>query len=112
MLSATAGFGQERTFNQLLPLIVKIERSLADMNKIVGGLIWIAGVLLIVITTFAALIYLFGAVVWMHAPVIPLLLFTLALAAPFLGLAWFILRIGRSFYRPQPEEIEGTGTSP
>lgn len=112
MLSRTAGFGQERTFNQLLPLIFKIERSLADMNKIVGGVIWIAGVLLIVITTFAALIYLFGAVVWMHAPAILLLLFTLALAAPFLGFAWFILRIGRSFYLSQPEESEGTGTSP
>ena len=82
------------------------------MNRIVGGLIWIAGVLLIVITTFAALIYLFGAVVWMHAPVIPLLLLTLAMAVPFLGLAWFLLRLGRSFYRPQPKDSEGAGTSP
>jgi len=66
------------------------------MKKNLEKLSWIAGVLLNVVTAFAALIYLFGVVVWMHAPVVSALLLTVAMALPFLGLAWILLRLGRS----------------
>jgi hypothetical protein len=70
------------------------------MKKILKTLSWLAGILLSVVTAFAAVIYLFGVVIWMHAPVVPALLLTLAMASPFFALAWFLRRLGRS--RTQP----------
>jgi Kef-type K+ transport system membrane component KefB len=66
------------------------------MKKILKTLSWSAGVLLSVVTAFAAVIYLFGVVIWMHAPVVPALLFTLAMALPFFVLSWILRRLGRS----------------
>jgi hypothetical protein len=70
------------------------------MKRFFGKLSWIAGVLLNVVTAFGAIIYLFGVVVWMHAPAVPALLLTLAMALPFFGLAWVLRRLGRSSFAP------------
>jgi Kef-type K+ transport system membrane component KefB len=75
------------------------------MKKIFEKLSWIAGTLLNVVTVVFAVIYLWGVVVWMHAPTVPALLLTLAMTLPFFGLAWVLRRLGQSSYqrlRPQP----------
>jgi hypothetical protein len=75
------------------------------MRKILGKLSWVAGTLLNVVTGFVAVIYLFGVVIWMHAPTVPALLLTLAMTLPLFGLAWVLRRLGRSSYqrsRTQP----------
>jgi hypothetical protein len=66
------------------------------MKKILGILSWVAGTLLNVATGFFGVIYLFGVVIWMHAPVVPALLVTLAMTLPLFGLAWVFRRLGRS----------------
>jgi len=65
------------------------------MKKIAKKLSLLAGHLLNVVIAFVAVLYLFGAVVWMHAPLIPALLLTLAMALPFLGIAWIFLKLGQ-----------------
>lgn len=75
------------------------------MKKILGKLSWIAGTLLNAVTVVLMVIYLFGVLVWMHAPLIPALLLTLAMALPPFGLAWLLRRWGRFAFpraRPQP----------
>ena len=72
------------------------------MKKILKTLSWFAGILLSVMTVLAAVIYLFGAVMWMHAPVVPAVpavLLTLAMALPFFALAWVLRRLGRSTFQ-------------
>jgi hypothetical protein len=69
------------------------------MKKILKTLSWLAGILLSVMTVLAAVIYLFGAVIWMHAPVVPAVLLTLAMASPFFALAWVLRRLGRSTFQ-------------
>jgi hypothetical protein len=66
------------------------------MKKILGTLSSVTGILLNVVTAFAALIYLFGVVIWMHAPIGYALLLTLAMTLPFFGLAWILRWLGRS----------------
>jgi hypothetical protein len=66
------------------------------MRKIFATFSWAAGTLLKFLTGFAAVIYLFGVVIWMHAPAVPALLLTLAMTLPFFGLAWVLRRLGRS----------------
>lgn len=73
------------------------------MKRILRMLVWVASVMLNVVTAFGAIVYLFGAVVWMHAPIVPALLITLAVAVPFLGLSWLLRRLGRSSYLRQAE---------
>jgi len=65
------------------------------MKKIAKKLSLLAGHLLNVVIVFVAVVYLFGAVVWIHAPLIPALLLTLAMALPFLGIAWVFLKLGK-----------------
>lgn len=65
------------------------------MKKIAKKLSLLAGHLLNVGIAFVAVVYLFGAVVWVHAPLIPALLLTLAMALPFLGIAWVLLKLGK-----------------
>jgi hypothetical protein len=65
------------------------------MKKIAKKLSLLAGHLLNVVIALVAGIYLFGAVVWMHAPLIPALLLTLVMALPFLGIAWVFLKLGK-----------------
>lgn len=74
------------------------------MKKCFGKLLWITGVLLNVLTVFCAFIYLFGVVVWIHAPAVHALLLTLAMALPFFGLAWFLRRLGRSSFAASSKE--------
>lgn len=66
------------------------------MEKALKTLSWLAGILLSVVTVLAAVIYRFGVVIWMYAPVVPALLLTTAMALPFLALAWILRRLGRS----------------
>jgi hypothetical protein len=66
------------------------------MKKILKTLTWLASILLSLVTVFAAVIYLFGVVIWMHAPVVPALFLTLAMALPFFALAWILRWLGRS----------------
>ncbi|MEN3278472.1 MAG: hypothetical protein V7631_4262 [Massilia sp.] len=75
------------------------------MKTLVKTLSRLAGTLVYVFTGFAALVYLFGVVIWMHAPVVPALLLTSAMSAPMLFLGWILLRLGRSAdagAQPQP----------
>jgi len=75
------------------------------MKKILKTLSWLAGILLSVMTVLAAVIYLFGAVIWMHAPVVPAVLLTLMMVLPFFALAWVLRQLGRSTFersRTQP----------
>jgi hypothetical protein len=58
------------------------------MRKLFQTLSWVAGTLLNLLTGFTAVIYLFGGVVWMHAPAVPALLLTLAMTLPCFGVAW------------------------
>jgi hypothetical protein len=66
------------------------------MEKTLKTLSWLAGILLSVVTVYAAVTDLFGVVIWMHAPVVPALLLTMAMALPFLALAWILRWLGRS----------------
>jgi hypothetical protein len=66
------------------------------MKQTLKTLSSLAGILLHVVTVLAAVIYLFGVVIWMHAPVVPALLLTMGMALPFLALAWILNRLGRS----------------
>lgn len=66
------------------------------MRRILGTLSWVAGILLNVVTGFAAVIYLFGVVIWMHAPIASALLLTVVMTLPFFGLAWVLRRLSRS----------------
>jgi formate-dependent nitrite reductase membrane component NrfD len=75
------------------------------MKTLLKTLSLLAGTLVYVCTGFAALVYLFGVVIWMHAPVVPALLLTSAMSAPLLFLGWLLLRLGRSAEagaKPQP----------
>ena len=65
------------------------------MKKIAKKLSLLAGHLLNVVIALVAVVYLFGALIWMHAPLIPALLITLAMALPFLGIAWVFLKLGK-----------------
>jgi hypothetical protein len=66
------------------------------MERTLRTLSWLAGILLTVVTVLAALVYLFGVVIWMHAPVVPALLLTTAMAFPCLALTWILRQLGRS----------------
>jgi len=75
------------------------------MKKILQKLSWAAGTLLNLVTGFAAVIYLFGVVIWMHAPAVAALLLTLAMTLPLFGIGWVLRRLGRSANqrtKPQP----------
>ncbi|WP_230022353.1 hypothetical protein [Massilia sp. Bi118] len=65
------------------------------MKKAIGTLLWLAGHIINGLTLFSALIYLFGAVVWMHAPLVGVLLAGAPMLLPPLALAWLCRRIGR-----------------
>jgi hypothetical protein len=84
------------------------------MRKIFETLSWVAGTLLNIVTGFVAFLYLFGVVIWMHAPAVPALLLTLAMTLPFFGLAWLLRRPGRASsqrsratsWHPRPDKTE------
>lgn len=94
-LGQTAEIGQKRTYKVWLYWPSAYQRESNTMKKILKTLSWLASILLSAMTVLAAVIYLFGIVIWMHAPVVPALLLTLAMALPFLALAWILCRLGR-----------------
>jgi hypothetical protein len=72
------------------------------MKRILGTLLWTAGHIINVLTLFAVIVYLFGSVVWMHAPLMGVLLAAAPLALLALGLAWLCRRIGRGLREDAP----------
>jgi hypothetical protein len=67
---------------------------ITPVKKAIGTLLWLAGHIINGLTLFSALIYLFGTVVWMHAPLVGVLLTGAPMALLPLGLAWLCRRIG------------------
>jgi hypothetical protein len=49
----------------------------------------------LVLTVFAGFVYAVGCIVWLHAPIVRVLLATIAMMLPFLGLAWLLGLLGR-----------------
>jgi hypothetical protein len=65
------------------------------MKKAIGYLLWLAGHIVNVLVLWAAIVYLFGAVVWMHAPLPGALRVTAAMALLPLALAWLCRTAGK-----------------
>ena len=65
------------------------------MKNAIGLLLWLAGHVVNVLTLLAAVVYLWGVVVWMHAPLPDALRVTAAMALLPLALAWACRMIGR-----------------
>lgn len=65
------------------------------MKSAIGRLLWAAGHVVNALAWFALAVYLFGTVVWMHAPLPGVLLTAAPMALPALGLAWLCRRAGR-----------------
>lgn len=64
------------------------------MKRAIGMLLWLAGQAIRVLVLLAGIVYLFGAVIWMHAPLPGALLAAAPIALPALGLAWLCTRFG------------------
>jgi hypothetical protein len=64
------------------------------MKKAIGTLLWLAGHIINVLTLFSAVVYLFGTVVWMHAPLVGVVLTGAPMALLPLGVAWLCRRVG------------------
>jgi nitrate reductase NapE component len=58
------------------------------LRTVVAGLLLSAGHLLNAITLLAAIVYAFGCIVWMHAPVVDVVRLTATVALPLIGIAW------------------------
>ena len=65
------------------------------MKNALGLLLWLAGHVVNVLTLCAAVVYLFGVVVWMHAPLLAALGMTAAVAVLPLALAWACRTVGK-----------------
>jgi hypothetical protein len=65
------------------------------VKNAVGLLLWLAGHVINVLTLCAAVVYLFGVVVWMHAPLLGALGVTAAMAVLPLALAWACRMVGK-----------------
>jgi hypothetical protein len=65
------------------------------MKKAIGTLLWLAGHIVNGVALFTAVIYLFGTVVWMHAPLAGVLLAGAPMLLPPLVLAWLCRGAGR-----------------
>lgn len=65
------------------------------MKNALGLLLWLAGHVVNVVTLFAAVVYLFGVVVWMHAPLLGALGMTAAMVVLPLALAWACRTVGK-----------------
>lgn len=72
------------------------------MKKTVGLLLWLAGYVVNVLTVFAAIVYLFGVVAWMHAPLLGALGMTAAMAVLPLTLAWACRTAGKRLRKRHP----------
>ena len=65
------------------------------MKKAIGILLWLAGHIVNGLALFSAIVYLFGTVLWMHAPLAGVLLTGAPMLLPPLVLAWRCRRVGR-----------------
>ena len=72
------------------------------MKNAIGLLLWLAGHVVNVLTLLAAIVYLFGVVAWMHAPLLDALRVTAAMALLPLGLAWVCRTIGKRLRQDRP----------
>ena len=72
------------------------------MKNAIGLLLWLAGHVVNVLTLLAAIVYLFGVVAWMHAPLLDALGVTAAMALLPLGLAWLYRLIGKRLRQNLP----------
>lgn len=72
------------------------------MKKTVGLLLWLAGHVVNVLTLCAAVVYLFGVVAWMHAPLLGALGVTAAMAVLPLALAWVCRTVGKRLRQTPP----------
>jgi hypothetical protein len=64
------------------------------MKRTIGILLWLAGHAIKLLVLLAAAVHLFGAVIWMHAPLLGALVTGMPMALPALGLAWLCSRFG------------------
>jgi hypothetical protein len=64
------------------------------MKRTIGILLWPAGHAIKLLVLLATIVYLFGAVIWMHAPLPGALVAGASMALPALGLAWLCTRFG------------------
>ena len=62
------------------------------MKRTIGILLWLAGHVINLLVLLAGAVYLFGAVIWMHAPLPGALVTGAPMALPALGLAWLCTR--------------------
>jgi len=65
------------------------------MKRTIGLLLWLAGHAINLFVLLAAAVHLFGAVIWMHAPLPGALVAGAPMALPALALAWLCRRIGK-----------------
>ena len=75
------------------------------MKGFIGSVSYAFGILLNVATGLFSVVYLFGAVFWMHAPSLQALIMILFMPMPLFGLAWIFRRVGRSLnskLKPRP----------
>ncbi|WP_322402340.1 hypothetical protein [Massilia luteola] len=72
------------------------------MKKAIGLLLWLAGHAVNVLTLAGACVYLWGVVVWMHAPLAGALGVTAAMALLPLALAWVCTTIGKHLWKNLP----------
>jgi hypothetical protein len=75
------------------------------VKNAVGLLLWLAGHVINVLTLFAAVVYLFGVVVWMHAPLPGALGVTAAMAVLPLALAWACRTAGKRLRGTLPAAV-------
>jgi hypothetical protein len=64
------------------------------MKSTLANLMVWSGRLLGLTTGVAALLYAVACIVWLHAPVLKVLLVTVLMALPFFGLAWLLRTLG------------------
>lgn len=67
-----------------------------------GTLLLAVGEILRAFTLLAVIVYLFGTVLWMHAPLLGVLMVTAPMALVPLGLAWLCRRLGRRLRGSRP----------
>ena len=72
------------------------------MRSTVALLLWSVGHVVNVLTLLAAIVYVSGCVLWLHAPLLDVLQVTARMAILPLGLAWLCRWIGRRLKMPVP----------
>ena len=64
------------------------------MKRPIARFLWWCGRLLYFITALSAFVYAVSCVLWLHAPVLRVLLVTALMALPLLGVGWLLKRLG------------------